>query len=147
MNKPKVLFVTDLYYPAKGRPYYSEDLLLTSELMDTFDLILCNPRQTEQFEKMVDLIVFRNTGPVSEYKDLYEKFVKRVTKNNLKTYNSFTGMADMRGKDYLLQMTKQGLPVIPTVESIEELDILPKVNKYLIKPKSGADSMGIEIVD
>ena len=28
----KILFVTDLYYEAKGRLYYEEDLFLTSEL-------------------------------------------------------------------------------------------------------------------
>ena len=40
-------------------------------------------------------------------------FVDRVLHKRLKTYNTFTGKADMRGKQYLLDLTLEGYPVIP----------------------------------
>ena len=63
-----LLSLTDLYYPARGRSYYEEDLLITEFLKEYFDVVLCHPRNLESFEKAADLIVFRNTGPVSGYK-------------------------------------------------------------------------------
>ena len=101
----KILYLTDLYYKAKGRNYYEEDIYITGKLKEHFDIVLCNPKNSESFEKDVDLIVFRNTGGVSGFKDIYNSFVDRVKKNNLKTFNEFTGKADMRGKQYLTELT------------------------------------------
>ena len=36
----KILYLTDLYYPAKGRKYYEEDLYITKILKDYFDIVL-----------------------------------------------------------------------------------------------------------
>ena len=41
------------------------------KLKDYFDVVLCNPKNSESFENNVDLIVFRNTGGVSGFKDIY----------------------------------------------------------------------------
>lgn len=41
--RPRVLYVTDLAYPARGRRYCDEDIFLTSRLRDDFDLALCHP--------------------------------------------------------------------------------------------------------
>lgn len=142
----KILYLTDLYYQAKGRNYYEEDLYITKELMDSFDIVLGHPKNTESFEKDVDLIVFRNTGGISGFKKEYQAFVERVKEENFNTFNEFTGNGDMAGKQYLLDLTKLGYPVIPTIDSIEDLDRLPKVEKYVIKPKDGADSIGLEFL-
>lgn len=74
----KILYLTDLYYQAKGRNYYEEDIYITGKLKDYFDVVLCNPKNSESFEKDVDLIVFRNTGGVSGFKDIYNSFVVYV---------------------------------------------------------------------
>lgn len=142
----KILYLTDLYYEAKGRKYYEEDLYITGKLKDNFDVVLCNPKNSESFENDVDLIVFRNTGGVSEFKDIYNSFVDRVKTNNLKTFNEFTGKADMCGKQYLLDLTKEKYPVIPTIDNINNIDLLPGVDRYVIKPKDGADSIGLEFL-
>ena len=142
--KKKVLYLTDLYYKAKGRNYCEEDLWLTGRLKDHFDVALCHPSNSESFEKDVDLIVFRNTGGVSGFKDVYESFVKRVKAQHLNTFNEFTGKADMVGKQYLLDLTEAGYPVIPTVDTKADIGKLPDVPKYVIKPKDGADSIGLE---
>ena len=122
----KILYLTDLYYKAKGRNYYEEDIYITGKLKDYFDVVLCNPKNSESFEKDVDLIVFRNTGGVSGFKDIYNSFVNRVKTNNLKTFNEFIGKADMCGKQYLLDLTSEKYPVIHTIENI---DLLPNVDK------------------
>ena len=142
----KILYLTDLYYEAKGRRYYEEDLYITGRLKEHFDIAICHPKNSEAFEEAVDLVVFRNTGAVSGFKDIYASFVQRVQKNNLKTFNDFTGKADMRGKQYLIDLTLAGYPVIPTIDAIENLGRLPDTDAYVIKPKDGADSIGLEFL-
>lgn len=141
-----ILFVTDLYYEAKGRHYYEEDLFLTSKLREDFKLVICHPEDIEYFEKDFDLIVFRNAGPVTNFKDKYEDFRKRIISSNLKTYNSFNGKADMNGKQYLIDLTNDNFPVIPTIDTLDSFEKLPDVNTYIIKPKDGADSIGMEFL-
>lgn len=142
----KLLFVTDLYYKAKGRNYYEEDLFLTSKLREDFDLSICHPEDVEAFEDSVDLIVFRNAGPVANFKAKYDAFRSRVSTKSLKTYNSFDGHADMNGKKYLIELTSAQFPVIPTVDHRNHLDSLPDVARYILKPKDGADSIGMQFV-
>lgn len=145
--KPKsILYLTDLSYPAKGRIYSEEDIYITNLLKDCFDVVLCHPKCAERFEDSVDLIVFRNTGSIIGYKEIYLAFADRVRQKGLKTFNTFTGKADMLGKQYLLDLTAADYPVIPTVDSTDELHLLPAAEQYVIKPKDGADSIGLEFI-
>ena len=140
----KILYLTDLYYEAKGRRYYEEDLYITGRLKEHFDIAICHPKNSEAFEPAADLVVFRNTGAVSGFKEIYESFVQRVRKNKLRIFNDFMGKADMRGKQYLIDLTLAGYPVIPTIDAIENIGSLPDTDSYVIKPKDGADSIGLE---
>lgn len=142
----KILYVTDLYYEAKGRNYFEEDLYLTSILKNSFDLVICHPLNLEVFEDDVDLIMFRNAGPVINFETEYNEYRERVNIKNLNTYNSFDGKADMNGKEYLIQLTNLEFPVTPTIDSAESIDRLPDVDKYVVKPKNGADSIGMEFI-
>ena len=142
----KILFLTDLAYQAKGRNYCEEDIYITSQLKDRYDIALCHPKCSLSFEKDADLIVFRNTGGVSGFKEIYDSFVQRVKENGLNTFNTFNGKADMRGKEYLLELTRQDYPVIPTVDTMDDFSILPDTDRYVIKPKDGADSIGLEFL-
>ncbi|RZM15863.1 MAG: hypothetical protein EOO88_43240 [Pedobacter sp.] len=103
-----LLYITDLYYKANNREYYKEDLYITSQLKDAFDIILCHPLHSTQFEELVDLIVVRNSGPTIYYKEYYNSFLERVENKGLPIFNSLDGKADMLGKEYLLTLTKQG---------------------------------------
>ncbi|AJS57798.1 hypothetical protein [Paenibacillus sp. IHBB 10380] len=141
-----LLFVTDLYYQANGRTYYEEDLFLTSQLRESFALTICHPQDIHAFEEKHELIVFRNAGPIVNFKDKYLSLRERVIANKYKTYNSFNGKGDMNGKDYLLELTKAGYPVIPTIDDIELIEKLPDVETYVSKPKDGADSIGFELI-
>ena len=146
IGKYSVLYLTDLYFEAKGRKYYDEDLYLTSRLREHFEILICHPCDSEKFEESVDLIVFRNCGPVMNYQAYFNAFVKRINTKNILSFNSMKGKADMRGKGYLIEMTRGGFPVIPTIERSEDLHLLPSTEKYMVKLKDGADSIGMHVV-
>ena len=142
----KVLYLTDLCYEAKGREYFREDLYITGELKNHFDVAICHIRNAEAFEDQADLLVFRNTGSVIGYRDVYDSFVRRVHEKGLNTFNTFDGKADMCGKQYLVDLSAEGFPVTPTVDRTEDTALLGVCDRYVIKPKDGADSIGLEFL-
>ena len=142
----KILYVTDLYYVAKGRKYNEEDLFITSRLQQHFNLVIANPRQAVNFLDAVDALVFRNAGCVLEYEDSYNELLRAVKERNLPTFNSFDGKGDQQGKQYLLDLQALGFPVIPTVEIFEDVALLGESEKYIVKLKNGADSVGMELL-
>lgn len=144
--RPRVLYVTDLAYPARGRRYCDEDILLTSRLRDDFDLALCHPRDAAALMAAFDAVVVRNSGPVLAYQDVYDDFRRRAIADGTRVYNPLSGRADMAGKQYLLDLTAAGYPVIPTVDRAADLHLLPEAERYVVKPKLGADSIGLRTV-
>ncbi|MEV0741879.1 hypothetical protein AB0I51_39430 [Streptomyces sp. NPDC050549] len=144
--RPRILYVTDLAYQARGRRYCDEDIDLTSRLREDFDLALCHPLDAAGLMDGFDAVVVRNSGPVLGYRTEYDVFRKRATDAGTRVYNQLSGRADMAGKQYLLDLTAAGFPVIPTVDRIEDLDRLPRTDRYVVKPKLGADSIGLRIV-
>lgn len=144
--RPRILYVTDLAYQARGRRYCDEDIFLTSRLREEFDLALCHPRDAAALLDGFDAVVVRNSGPVREYKAAYDAFRERAAERGTRVYNQLTGRADMLGKQYLLDLTAAGFPVIPTVDRAEDLHLLPVVDEYVVKPRLGADSAGLRIV-
>ncbi|MER6981327.1 hypothetical protein [Streptomyces carpinensis] len=144
--RPRLLYVTDLAYPARGRRYCDEDIRLTARLREDFDLALCHPRDAAALMGAFDAVVVRNSGPVLEYQAAYDDFRTRALAGGTRVYNPLTGRADMAGKQYLLDLTAAGYPVIPTVDRPEDLHLLPDADRYVVKPKLGADSIGLRIV-
>ena len=142
--KPKLLYVTDLHYPSKGRVYSAEDIYLSAQLSDHFDLVLCDPRVAAVFMADVDLILFRNTGPVLYFQEKYDAFKKEALATGVKIFNELTGKGDMKGKQYLIDLSREGYPVIPSIDNRNEFDRLPPAKQYLAKPIYGSDSIGIE---
>ena len=140
-----ILYLTDLYYPAKGRNYYEEDLYITSRLKEEFNLLIGHPQQALAFMDVADAIVFRNTGPVLWYKEYYNRFVATAKEKGTITFNSLDGKGDMQGKDYLLALTKGSYPVIPTIDNVGDLERLGAADQYLVKLKDGADSIGMSL--
>lgn len=141
-----LLYLTDLYYEVKGRKYYEEDLFITSRLKDHFNVLIGNPRQVLSCIDCADFIVFRNTGPVIYYQSYFLDFLKVIRDKDIMTFNSFDGKADIKGKQYLLDLTELGFPVIPTVDDVAKIDQLGTHEKYIIKIKDGADSIGMEVL-
>ncbi|MEU2377427.1 hypothetical protein [Streptomyces misionensis] len=144
--RPRLLYVTDLAYQARGRRYCDEDILLTSRLRAHFDLALCHPLDAVALMDGYDAVVVRNSGPVLGHQQAYDAFRARALERGTPVYNPLTGKADMAGKQYLLDLTDAGFPVIPTVGRAADLDRLPAADRYVCKPRLGADSLGLRIV-
>ncbi|MGW2046418.1 hypothetical protein ACWCPF_14705 [Streptomyces sp. NPDC001858] len=144
--RPRLLYVTDLAYEARGRRYCDEDLFLTSRLRAHFDLALCHPLDAAALMRSFDGVVVRNSGPVLGYREEYDAFRERALQDGVRVYNPLTGRADMAGKQYLLDLSADGFPVIPTVDRPADLHRLPAADRYVVKPKLGADSIGLRIV-
>ena len=141
-----ILYLTDLYYVAKGRNYYKEDLYITSRLKEHFNVLIGHPQQAISFLNSADIVVYRNIGCVLHFEDYYRKFLKAVEEKNVISFNSFDGKADQQGKQYLLELQGAGYPVIPTVVSTNEIAQLGNPGKYIVKLMNGADSVGMEIL-
>ncbi|MFG3081834.1 ATP-grasp domain-containing protein [Streptomyces parvulus] len=144
--RPRLLYVTDLAYEARGRRYCDEDIFLTSRLREEFDLALCHPGEAAALLDAFDAVVVRNSGPVLGHKAAYDAFRERAAERGTLVYNQLTGRADMAGKQYLLDLTAAGFPVIPTADRAEDLHRLPDADEYVVKPRLGADSAGLRIV-
>ncbi|MER6447500.1 hypothetical protein [Streptomyces venezuelae] len=139
-----LLYVTDLAYPARGRRYCDEDIFLTSRLRAAFGLALCHPADAEAMLPLgFDAVIVRNSGPVLHYQQAYDSFRAAALAAGARVYNPLTGRGDMAGKQYLLDLTAAGYPVIPTIDDPARLSELPQVPTYAVKPKQGADSIGL----
>jgi hypothetical protein len=145
-ERRRVLFVTDLAYPARGRRYCDEDIFLTSRLRDAFDIALCHPLDAAALMDAFDVVVVRNSGPVLHYQKEYDAFREQAVARGIRVYNPLSGRGDMAGKQYLLDLTAAGYPVIPTIDRPEDLHLLPEAGQYAVKPKAGADSIGLTFV-
>ncbi|WP_405718834.1 hypothetical protein [Streptomyces sp. NBC_00046] len=144
--RPSVLFVTDLAYEARGRRYCDEDIQLTARLREEFDVALCHPRDAAALLDGFDTVVIRNSGPVLHYQEAYDAFRARARELGTPVYNPLHGRGDMAGKQYLVDLSRAGHPVIPTVDRAADLGMLPEAPEYVVKPKLGADSAGLRFV-
>ncbi|MGR6974034.1 hypothetical protein ACU639_31315 [Streptomyces cynarae] len=145
-GRPSILFVTDLAYQARGRRYCDEDIFLSSRLRNDFDIALCHPLDAAALMDAFDAVVVRNSGPVLHYRKEYDAFRNQAAARGTRVYNPLSGRADMAGKQYLLDLTAAGYPVIPTIDRPEDLGLLPETDQYVVKPKAGADSIGLDFV-
>jgi hypothetical protein len=146
VSRPRILFVTDLSYEARGRRYGDEDVDLTRRLREHVDLATCHPRDAEALMDAFDVVVVRNTGPVIGYLDAYESFRAAALATGKPVFTELTGRADQAGKQYLLDLWHAGYTVIPTVSSPADLSRLPVVDEYVVKPMLGADSHGLRFL-
>lgn len=145
-SRARILYVTDLAYPARGRRYCDEDIALSARLREEFDVALCHPLDAAALMDAFDAVVVRNSGPVLHYQAAYDAFRERALARGVRVYNALSGKADMAGKGYLLDLTAVGYPVIPTVARAADLHLLPEADEYVVKPLLGADSIGLEFV-
>lgn len=144
--RPRLLLVTDLGYAAAGRTYRDEDIDLAGRLRGDFDVALCHPLDAAALMGGFDLVLVRNSGPVLHYAEQYADFRRQALAAGTRVFTQLTGKADMAGKQYLLDLTAAGFPVIPTVDHAARVGLLPAVDEYVVKPKLGADSVGLRFV-
>jgi len=141
--KKSLALVTNLYYQAKGREYYREDILLSKLLRDHFQILLVHLEDLESVVSCVDKILLRNTGPLAEHSGLLKVLQKN---NDWPLFNDLSGKGDIQGKQHLLHLFAGGYPVIPTVDTVSDLEKLGEHDNYLIKPINSCDSNGLKIL-
>ncbi len=147
LPRPSLLLVTDLNYPARGRRYGDEDVWLSGELREWFDVALCSPFEAAALMDPFDLVLVRNSGPVIYHQEAHEAFRTEVARRGTRLVNPLTGRGDMQGKRYLVELWAAGEPVIPTVDRREDLGRLPDADQWVVKPVLGADSVGLQLLD
>jgi hypothetical protein len=145
--RPSLLLVTDLHYPARGRRYGDEDVWLSGELRDHFDVALCSPLDAAALLGPFDLVLVRNSGPVIHHREAHEAFRAEVERRGTRLVNPLTGRGDMQGKGHLVELWAAGEPVIPTVDRRGDLGLLPGTGPFVVKPVLGADSIGLRVLD
>lgn len=143
ISRPRVLYVTNPQYQARGREYGEEDRYLAGRLAAGFEVRTCLPAEAVDGMADSDVVLVRNTGPVAGYQHDYERFRDRARATGHPVYNELTGKADMLGKHYLLDLHAGGYPVIPTATASAVPEELPPSEQYLVKPLLGADSAGL----
>lgn len=145
-RRSSLLLVTDLGYEARGRRYCDEDIFLGSRLREAFDVALCHPRDAAALLDRFDIVLVRNSGPVLHHREAYDAFRTRARELRVPVFNPLDGRGDMAGKEYLVELSRAGFPVIPTVDGAADLGLLPEAREYVVKPKLGADSVGLRFV-
>lgn len=144
--RPRMLFVTDFTYQARGRRYCDEDLFLSSRLRGSFHVATCHPLDVAALMEDFDVVIVRNSGPAVDYLAEYDEFRDLAVKSDKPVYNQLSGKADMVGKRYLVDLSAAGYPVIPTTDRREDVERLPKADEYAVKPVRGADSVGLRFL-
>jgi hypothetical protein len=142
----RILYITDLGYEARGRRYCDEDIYLSSRLREDFTVALCHPLEAAALMDSFDAVVVRNSGPVLHYQAQYDAFRAQARQSGTRVYTQLSGRADMAGKQYLVDLSAAGFPVISTVDCRADLHHLPETDEYVAKPKLGADSIGLKFV-
>ena len=100
-------------------------------------------------------VVVRNSGPAIRHQAAYESFRATAIAGHISVFNELTGIADMIGKQYLVDLSRDGAAVIPTIDHTGDLDRLHRFGRldggtgldngdaYIVKPKLGSDSIGM----
>jgi hypothetical protein len=145
-DRDRLLLVSDLAYQARGRRYGDEDVALAARLRESFDVALCHPLDAERLMPGFDAVMMRNSGPVDRYRAAYDAFRAAALRDGVPVFNELTGKADIHGKKYLVDLTGAGARVVPTADTAEGAAALPKAGEYIVKPRGGADSIGLRTV-
>ena len=138
----KILMITNLENECS-----IEDVWIANSLInDGHEVKLVNKYYDPALEKEYDIFVKRyswiediNDFSVGAEESDYET---RILKKDLPRIN-FDGKFDNKGKHYLSKLYKEGYQVVPTVNSIDELNTIGGHEKYLVKPVNGYAGFGI----
>ena len=104
-----------------------------------------------EFKNVYDLLILKNVWDLNEntYKNYFnelEKFLNKVTESNCKIVSSLDGKFNFNkyGKKYLAELYKKGYNVVPTINNVEDINILPVVEKYIKKPYVSYDGFDMQ---
>lgn len=122
MSRPILLYLTDLSNGDEG-----EDILISNWLRQFFGLVLCHPADCERTEDEVDEIIIRNVWNENSYPPPHPDYLERFMRKKLVIHDDLY-RSSSTDKTYLVDLSKRGYPVIPTVDSVEDINRLPLVD-------------------
>lgn len=142
-QKPSLLFLTNLYNDSP-----EEDIYLTEKLRQWFNISILHPLDCESVEDNFKIALIRNIWPSHEYEDQKSPFIRRLIKKGLMPMSE-AERGDVEQdhyleKDYLLDLYSKEYPVIPSVDTINDIERLGDCKEYFIKPKNMCDGEGSE---
>jgi len=137
--KSKILYLTNL-----NNENPEEDLFLSEQLKDKFDVTLAHPKDWRKNLPGKDMVVIRNIWHVNQYREDIREMLSELQKKNIKSYNPLTAKGDMKGKSYLIELFHKKYSIIPTIDSFEDVPLLGKTDTYFAKPIDGESSIGIK---
>ncbi len=118
---------------------------------DGHKVIVASIDYDERLDDIVDIIIKRNSwcNNSSDLKNYYKTALevkKRIIAKDSPRIN-FDGKFDGTDKSYLVKLFKEGYTVIPSIDNINEINLLPDSNLYFLKPKESHDGMGTKKVN
>ncbi len=145
----KIAVVTNLYDECSDEDY----IIAKSFAEDGHHVDILNFPVDHKLIKDYQLIVFKNAWDLNEktYRNYFAQeaeFFKAVKKAKVPIVNTLDGKLDFatRGKRILVDLYKQGYNVVPTIDDMKELDLLPKSDFYIVKPTIGYDGFDMKKV-
>ena len=133
----KILFLTN-----KNNGAFEEDSQLIDFLSKDFEITVSHPLDCLPLPSNAEGIIIRNIWPTHEYAKEWKSIQQKIKESKIPTYNSLTGKGDINRKGYLLELSKMGYPVIPTIDNLDNLYLLEDSEYYWVKPKDGCDGSG-----
>lgn len=132
MKKFNILILSNMV----GSGLSDDTILQKSFEKDGHCVVLDSVSFDEKLDETFDVIIRRNTwvSSTDDTAKLYEnntKMIERLSKKDIKTVN-LIGL-DGRGKGYLCDLFKSHKYVLPTIKSADDLHLLPKCEKYVLK--------------
>lgn len=132
MKEYKILMLSNLV----GSGLEDDTILAKAFEKDGHSVCIDSINYDESKDSDFDIIIRRNTWTSSEdaTNQLHidnTSLINRLLSKNIKTVN-LVGL-DGKGKDYLCDLFLNYENVLPTIDNIRNLNLLPIVNKYVIK--------------
>lgn len=123
---------------------FEEDLIICKKLeLAWYKVYITNIFFDEKLDDFFDLFIIRNSyfedkNMLKKYVNKSKEVIDRINKKGKKWIN-FSWKFDSNWKQYLVDLFKKWYPVIPSIESIENINILPDTDFYIMKDKNSYD--------
>lgn len=138
---PRLLFVTN---PRNSNP--GEDRFLVRYLRGLFDITVVDPKRAVERLPEFSRVLIRNAWPSRLFEKEFRAMREIIMEQGIRSYNPFHRNGFIEDKEYLLHLFRAGYPVIPSVDLIEDLELLGSRERYVIKPKDGCSSYGVKVL-
>lgn len=132
MKKYNILILSNMV----GSGFKDDSILKNAFKRDGHNVTIDNICYDEALDETFDVIIRRNTwvNSTDDTDKLYidnKNLIERLSKKDIKTVN-LIGL-DGHGKGYLCDLFKNFDNVLPTINTFDNMNLLPSVEKYAIK--------------